>query len=148
MNGTARAPWDPAVHAAPGARFVTPGQFLLGVQATVRLSMVKSVVVDALAAAADVDGVLLDFELPNFYRVHVANVLNRDLPDDEKNTLVFDSFTACALMDCFNALMRQDRLLGHRGNGGSVDYRLTLPESTPGLFRAEPGQNGSTKVLS
>ncbi|EME59262.1 hypothetical protein [Amycolatopsis decaplanina] len=132
---TSRAPWDPADHAAPGARFVTPAEFLNGVLATVRYSMVKSVVIDALAAAADADGVLLNFEMPDFYRVHVASVLNKDLPSEEKNALVYDTFTACALMDCFNALMRQDRLLGHRGNGGSVDYRLTLPDSTPGLSR-------------
>ncbi|MGW5703870.1 hypothetical protein [Amycolatopsis japonica] len=101
--------------------------------------MVKSVVIDALAAAADADGVLSNVAMPEFYRVHVANALNKDLPDEEKNTLVYDTFTACALMDCFTALMRQDRLLGHRGNGDSVDYRLTLPDSTRSCPASRPG---------
>ncbi|MFE5504607.1 hypothetical protein ACFQ73_18745 [Amycolatopsis japonica] len=66
---TSRTPWDPAEHAAPGTRFVTPGQFLDCLPVTVRMSMV----------------------------------------------------------DCLNDLSLRDGLLGHRGNGDSIDYRLTLP---------------------
>lgn len=93
-----RTPWDPAEHAAPRTRFVTPEQFLDCLPVTVRMSMAKSAVVDALAA--DADGVLLNFEMPEFYRVHVANVFNRDVAvDEEETTLVYDAFTASLCPD-------------------------------------------------
>jgi hypothetical protein len=92
---SARQPWDPAVHAAlPGVRFVTPTQYLAAAPQVVRRGMVNYTVIAALAEAADVDGVLLDFDLPEFYRTHVAKVLSRDLDEDEQAPqLVYDTFT-------------------------------------------------------
>jgi hypothetical protein len=125
----AREPWDPAVHAAlPGVRFVTPEQYLAAAPQVVRRSMVNYTVIAALADAADADGVLLDSDLPEFYRTHVAKVLSRDLDEDEEAPqLVYDTFTAMALMDCLHTLLLEDGLLANRGNGDSADYRLTLP---------------------
>jgi hypothetical protein len=124
-----RVPWDVAVHAAnPGARFVTPEEFLDGIPDRVRLDMVKDTVIEALADAADADGVLLNFHHPEFYATHVANVLNRDLADDEQAApLVYDRFTAITLLQCISTLMLDDGLLANRGNGDSADYRLILP---------------------
>jgi hypothetical protein len=125
----AREPWDPAVHAAlPGVRFVTPEQYLAGAPQVVRPSMVNYTVIAALAQAADADGVLLDFDLPQFYRTHVATVLSQDLDEDQETPqLVYDTFTAMALMDCLHTLLLADGLLANRGNADSADYRLTLP---------------------
>ena len=122
-------PWDPAVHAAlPGVRFVTPEQYLVGAPQVVRRGMVNYTVIAALADAADADGVLLDFDLPEFYRTHVAKVLSQDLDEDEETPqLVYDTFTAMAVMDCLYTLLLEDGLLADRGNADSADYRLTLP---------------------
>jgi hypothetical protein len=98
----AREPWDPAVHGAlPGVRFVTPEQYLAAAPQVVRRGMVNYTVIAALADAADADGVLLDLDLSEFYRTPVAKVLSRDLDEDEQaSQLVYDTFTAMALMDC------------------------------------------------
>jgi hypothetical protein len=124
-----RAPWDVAAHAAtPGARFVTPQEFLDGIPDTVRRNMVKATVVEALADAADAEGVLLDFHHPEFYVTHVASVLNQGLDEDEDPAiLVYDAFTAMTLMQCISELLLDDGLLANRGNGDSADYRLILP---------------------
>jgi hypothetical protein len=124
-----RVPWDVAVHAAnPGARFVTPKEFLDGIPDTVRRDMVKETVIEALADAADAEGVLLNFHHPEFYATHMANVLNRDLADDERAApLVYDRFTAITLLQCISSLVVNDGLLANRGNGDSADYRLILP---------------------
>ncbi|ATY16974.1 hypothetical protein CU254_41005 (plasmid) [Amycolatopsis sp. AA4] len=124
-----RVPWDLAAHARPGVRFVAPGEYLAGVPFAVRRSMVKMVMVEALAAAADEDGVILDFSPPEFFGTHVAGVLNRDLEEDEEPaTLVYDQFTAMTVISCMGELAREDGLLANRGNGDTADYRLTLPE--------------------
>lgn len=134
----ARVPWNVATDAAPGARFVTPEEYRLGVPDSVRRSMVKWVVIEALANAADTDGVLLDFDQPAFFATHVANVLDQELEDDEEaSPLVYDRFAAMALMDCMTSLMLQDGLLANRGNGDSADFRLTLPTG-PEHERAGP----------
>ena len=125
----ARERWDPAVHAAlPGVRFVTPERYLAAAPQVVRRGMVNYTVIAALADAADADGVLLDFDLPEFYRTHVAKVLSRDLDEDEEAPpLVYDTFTATALMDCLHTLLLEHGLLANRGTADSADYRLTLP---------------------
>lgn len=121
---SSREPWDAAQHAMPGTRFATPEQYRAGVPGHVRQSMVKDVVVEALTRGADADGVLLDFDLPEFFRTHVTAVLT---VDDDAPALVYDRFAAITLMDCMTALMIHDGLLANRGNGDSADYRLTLP---------------------
>jgi hypothetical protein len=123
----ARAPWDITSHAAPGAQFVTPEQYLQGIPDTVRRSMVKDIVTRALAAAANPDGELRDFHPAEFFTTHVANVLHEAMPSDEIIPLTYDTFTAMTLTDCMTTLAIHDKLLANRGNGDSVDYRLTLP---------------------
>lgn len=121
-----RAPWSLADHAAkPGARFVAPEEFLANLPGTVRNDMVKTVVAEALAHAADADGVLLNFSHPEFYADHVAEVFDQELDDDEESTpLVYDRFVAVALLQCLTSLVLDDGVLAHRGNGDSFDYRL------------------------
>lgn len=64
----------------------------------------KTVVTDALAAAADDEGVLLDFNERDFFDTHVGAVMNRDIEVGEEVTpLVYDRFTAMALMDCLHS---------------------------------------------
>ena len=123
----ARQPWNVATDAIPGARFVTPEEYRLGVPHSVRRSMIKHVVIEALADAADPDGVLLNFNQPTFFALHVANVLNQDLEDDDAPPLVYDRFVAMTITDCMTSLMLEDGLLANRGNGDSADFRLTLP---------------------
>lgn len=123
-----REPWDVTVHAAvAGVRFVTPGEFQAGLPASVHRGLVKTVVTEALAIAADEEGVLLDFNERDFFDTHVVAVMNSDLEEEEATPLVYDRFTAMALMDCLHSLMLDDGLLANRGNGDTHDYRLTLP---------------------
>jgi hypothetical protein len=86
------------------------------------------VVCEALAAAADEEGVLLDFDERAFFDIHVTDVIQREPLDhgDEVPMLVYDPFTAFALMDCLTSLVRAG-LLATRENGDTVDYHLTLP---------------------
>lgn len=125
-----RSPWDITKHARPGTRFVTPAEYLEGIPDTVRRDMVKSTIVQALAAAADDDGVILNFSHPEFYTTHVAGVLNQGTEDDEEAAvLVYDQFAAMSVVSLMRELMIEDGLLGNRGNGDSADFRLTLPDS-------------------
>jgi hypothetical protein len=119
--------WDLALHAAPGTRFVTPDEYRDGKRLFVQQGMALSVLADALADAADEDGVITDFSLPVFYATHVKNVM-RDEEDDEGFELTYDRFTAVALMEMLNQMVLSG-LLGHRGKGGSYDYRLALPSA-------------------
>lgn len=124
-----RVPWDTTQHARPGVRFVTPQEYLAGLPVDVRRRMVKSTIAEALAAAADEDGVILNFSPPEFFRTHVAGVLNRGAEDDEDVTpLVYDHFTALTIIDCMSEMTVDDGLLANRGNGDSTDFRLTLPD--------------------
>lgn len=124
----AREPWDITTHAIPGTRFVTPQQYRAGVPASVQRGLVKPILIEALARAADDEGVLLDFEFDEFFATHVAAVLADD--DEDAAPVVFDRFTAMVIMDAIGALTIHDGLLANRGNGDSADYRLTLPITT------------------
>lgn len=124
-----RQPWDVVVHAAPGARFVTPPEFLAGLrETTASHGLINGVVCRALAAAADDEGVLLDFDEQTLFDIHIAAELNADLEQhgEDVTPLVYDRFTAFALMDCLHAL-QSEGLLGCRGEGDTLDHRLTLP---------------------
>ncbi|TKG61528.1 hypothetical protein [Prauserella endophytica] len=124
-----RRPWDITTDAAvAGTRFVTPDEYRQGIPDEISMSMVKSVLVEALADAADQDGVILNFLTPDFYRSYVSGVMNRDTEEDgEEPPLVYDRFTAVTLTEHLHAFVLDDGLLAHRGNGDSFDYRLTLP---------------------
>lgn len=120
--------WDLARHAMSGARFVTPAEFLAGVPVHVRHDVVASVIVDALGAAADDTGVIAAFSEVVFVETYVAAVLNADLEAGETATpLVYDRFTAITLSQTLASLMVEEKLLATRGNGDTIDYRLTLP---------------------
>jgi hypothetical protein len=122
--------WDVTTHAAVAdARFVSPREFLDGLAGTsAHRGLVRPVVCEALAAAADDEGVLLDFDERAFFDIHVTDVMQHEPLEhgDEVPLLVYDPFAALALMDCLTSLVR-DGLLATRGNGDTVDYRLTLP---------------------
>lgn len=121
--------WELAVHAIAGARFVGPDEYRERKLGYVVTSLLAQVVTDALANAADQDGVLEDFDQPAFFQRHVAALLSEQA--GEELALTYDTFTAMALVDTFTSLRAQG-LLGHRGKGGSYDYRLALPEP-PGI---------------
>lgn len=117
--------WDIAVATVEGARFVTPEEYREGKHPYVFQGLVDSVLTDALAAAADRDGVIADFHLPSFYATYVREALLAE-EDDAEFTLTYDRFTAMALMDALHSLLMRG-LLAHRGKGDSYDYRLALP---------------------
>lgn len=114
-------------YATTGARFVTPTQWRDGLPTEILQSMAASVVADALLDAADEHGVIRNFVEKTFYCRHVARVLNRDLAGtDVVEPLVYDRFSALALTDAVNTMLRR-RLLAVNGTDNTVDYRLTLP---------------------
>lgn len=90
--------------------------------------MTNEVLTQALAAAADEDGTLLDFSMRTFYEQHVSDALrNADDPSGWKVT--YDRFVAMALMEAIHRFV-EIGLLGHRGNGDTVDWRLAVPPVT------------------
>lgn len=113
-------------------RFATPGEWYDALPREVHSRMVVSVVAEALADAADEDGVIRHFIEATFYTRHIARVLNRDLADrdladhDIVTPLVYDRFSALALTDAINILVHH-QLLAVSGSGDTLDYRLTLP---------------------
>jgi hypothetical protein len=113
----------------PGDRFATPGKWYDALPGEVHRRMAVSVVAEALADAADEHGVIWHFVETTFYTRHIARVLNRDLADHEVVTpLVYDRFSALALTDAINTLLRH-QLLAVSGSGDSLVYRLMLPHS-------------------
>jgi hypothetical protein len=121
--------WDISNQTLPGAtRFVTPDEFRAGVPARLRRSVVTSVVIDALAAAADDTGVITAFSEVQFYETHIAGVFEADRrPGETVYQLVFDRFSALALSETVDTLFVVEKLLAIRENGNTVDYRLMLP---------------------
>ncbi len=112
-----------------GARFVDPDEYLEHAPGIVRGSMVDTTLVEALAAAADSDGALLDFQIVEFYEQHVTAVMRDDEDDPADWRLNYSRFVAMALTDATYRLATAG-LLAQRGNGDSYDYRLTLPGET------------------
>lgn len=121
---TSRRPWDAGNSPVEGVVFVTPEQYRDTAPGIVHPSMIKAVVVQALADAADDHGELLDYDPSDFYLTHIARVVN---PDGDDPPLAYDSFTAMTLIEVMLSLVHDDGLLAARGNGDSADYRLTLP---------------------
>ncbi|WP_433460635.1 hypothetical protein [Micromonospora sp. CA-248212] len=115
-----------------GARFVGPGEWLHGVeQAGLAVeSLVMESVADALAAAADDDGLIIDFRPNEWYERHVSDAMRND-DDGPGWKLTYDRFVAMALMDIDMTLSNSGYLAG-RGNGDSKDRRLTLPAAERG----------------
>ncbi|SES48762.1 hypothetical protein [Actinokineospora terrae] len=64
--------WNEALHAKPGSVFATPDQFRDVVHQNRVRGLVKLVLVEALADAADADGVLADFDQEEFFTAHLA----------------------------------------------------------------------------
>lgn len=129
MPDNTQPPHGPWEHAA-GARFVTPQEFTEGMSRTgAQRGLIRPVVAQALADAADADGVLAEFDQREFFDTYVVGELNRDLAENGETVtpLSYDRFTAFALMDCLHALAHDHGLLAIRTNGETHDYRLCLP---------------------
>src|SRR3979490_1261689 len=84
------------------------------------------VITEALASAAEDSGLIPDFELPAFYRTHVAKLLCTDDPDVHPGfrELTYDAFAAVVLMEHINRLLAAG-LLAQAEEGH--DYHLALP---------------------
>lgn len=110
-----------------GARFVGPDEWLHGLpEQWTRDSLHGSTFTDALAVAADDNGVILNFRPNEFYAGPLSDVLRND-DDPEGWTLKYDRFSAMTLLDIEMALGNAG-YLAVRGNGDSKDRRLTLPD--------------------
>ncbi|MEV1013853.1 hypothetical protein AB0I89_24170 [Micromonospora sp. NPDC049801] len=115
-----------------GARFVGPDEWLTGVRrAGLDLeTLVLESVTEAYAAAADDNGLIIDFRPNEWYERHVSDAMRSD-DDGPDWTLTYDRFVAMALMDIDMTLSNSGYLAG-RGNGDSKDRRLTLPAADRG----------------
>lgn len=109
-----------------GARFVGPDEWLTTLRKQwSRREMAMYPFSEALAAVADDDGTILRFEINEWYAGALSDVL-RDEYDEPGWKLEYDRFTALALADIEHRLMFAG-YLATRGNGDSMDLRLTLP---------------------
>jgi hypothetical protein len=116
--------WDHA----PQARFVTPREWYDGLPADVHGWMALSVVAEALADASDEQGVIFNFVEVTFYTRHIARVLSRQLADHEVvEPLTYDRFSALALADAVNTILRRELLAAGGHDNNTLHYRLTLP---------------------
>lgn len=106
-----------------GSRFVGPDEWLRGMP----LNGVAPRRVDPGARRC---GGLLNFRPERFYAGSLSDVL-RNEDDPETWRLGYDRFTAMVVMDAKIRLVELG-LLATRGNGDSVDYRLTLPPGVGG----------------
>jgi hypothetical protein len=88
--------------------------------------MTFDVITEALASAAEESGLLPDFELPAFYRTHVAKLLCTEDADTHPGfrELTYDAFAAVVLMEHLNRLLAVG-LLAQATEG--PDYHLALP---------------------
>lgn len=90
-------------------------------------SMVFSVLIEALADAADDTGLLRSLDLPAFYTTHVAKVVCT--PDAEHpgfRALTYDAFVATALLENLQRLLMAG-LLAQSTATNTYDYHLALP---------------------
>jgi hypothetical protein len=113
-----------------GARFVGPDEWDAGLPQQYRLILHLEAFIEGLREAAADDGTLLDFRRYEFYTGPLSDTL-RDEHDEPGWTLKFDRFTSMVLSECVSDLFEAG-YLAQRGNGDSVDYRLTLPASVDG----------------
>ncbi|XVU24237.1 hypothetical protein ACQPZJ_44575 [Actinoplanes sp. CA-054009] len=110
-----------------GAKFSTAEPWLTAANA--RLISARAfhrlVLVEALAAAADDEGQLLDFRVNEWFEKHVSDAM-RDEEDPDDWSLTYNRFTAMSLSFDLAELAFAG-WMAQRGNGDSHDYRLTLP---------------------
>ncbi|MDR7277581.1 hypothetical protein [Catenuloplanes atrovinosus] len=110
-----------------GSTFVTAEQWLPEAEAHLQRerAFYRLHLAAALAAAADDEGQLLDFDIVTWFEQHVSDAMrNEDDPADW--ALTYDRFTAMVLSSDLPQLALAG-WLAQRGNGDSHDYRLTLP---------------------
>ena len=88
-------------------------------------ALYRTALVEALAAAADEKGQLLDFRINQWFERYVSDAM-RDEDDPAGWSLRYDRFTAMVLTSELFRLM-ETGWLAQRGNGDSYDYRLTFP---------------------
>ncbi|MER7166757.1 hypothetical protein ABT336_11935 [Micromonospora sp. NPDC000207] len=109
-----------------GARFVTPAEWEKHRDEHLeRRHYYLQPLTEALAAVANTDGVVVDYRPHEFYAGPLSDAM-RDEDDEPGWALVYDRFTAMVLSVLVFELVEAG-LLATRGNGDSVDYRLTLP---------------------
>jgi hypothetical protein len=120
-----------------GAQFVGPHKWLAGLpQQWTQLELHMNAYIEGLATAAADDGTLLDFRANEWYEGPLSDAM-RDEYDEPTWKLKYDRFAAMVLMDIEHRLL-DTGYLATRGNGDSVDRRLTLPsgqmrEDKPGI---------------
>lgn len=109
-----------------GARFVGPDEWEKQAETHIsRRRMYLHPLAEGLALTAADDGVILNYRPNRFYEGSLSDVL-RDEDDKPGWKLTYDRFTAMTL-SAFMFELVEAGLLATRGNGDSVDYRLTLP---------------------
>lgn len=114
-----------------GAYFVGPEEWLHGLpQALTVESMHLDAYTEAMANAADDDGLILDFRPDRWYEGALSDVM-RDDTDGTAWKLTYDRFVAVVLMD-IDMMLADAGYLAGRGNGDSKDRRLTLPAAERG----------------
>ncbi|MEU0078457.1 hypothetical protein ABZY58_11225 [Micromonospora tulbaghiae] len=109
-----------------GARFVGPREWLHGLpQEWTRDSLHMDSYTEALAAAADDEGVILDFRVDEWYEGALSDSMREEY-DEPGWTLKYDRFVAMLLTD-IDMMLHEAGYQASRGNGDTTDRRLTLP---------------------
>ncbi|SCL46808.1 hypothetical protein [Micromonospora peucetia] len=109
-----------------GARFVGPNEWdKHRLDYINRRHFYLQSLTDGLSLAADGEGLILDYRPNEFYEGTLSDAM-RDEDDDPGWKLTYDRFSAMTLSVFMFELVTAG-LLATRGNGDSVDYRLTLP---------------------
>ena len=108
-----------------GARFVSPDEWEKSVYDHIGRPLYLQAVAEGLALAADSEGQIINYRPNEFYAGALSDSMRNE--DDPKSwKLTYDRFSASVLLDAMSTLLFAG-LLATRGNGDSVDYRLTLP---------------------
>jgi hypothetical protein len=108
-----------------GARPVGPDEWQAGLPGERRYRLSYDTYAEALALAADQNGLILDFRPNEFYERDVTKVLACS-GDPKRWRVRYDRFVAMVLIDLSSEFISAG-FLAHRGNGHSSDHRLMLP---------------------
>jgi len=111
------------------ARQVSPAEYLVSfLDHQPPEALVDRVVAEAMACAADERGVLTNFSHRDFFEQYVAKAIVQDADPAEGKRISYHVFVAMSLMDSLRRLYFYG-LLGHRADGATMDYCLSLPLS-------------------
>lgn len=108
-------------------RFVTPDEYRENSREHLRHDtyMLDMLLTRAVGLAADERGFLLRFHHPQFFERYVSAAM-REPEDPVDWELKYSRFAFVVILDGLSRLVRFG-LLGHRGEGDAVSYRLALP---------------------